>query len=86
MRELSGTVKKVVMAMNQKVIKIGDGLGIILPKKLLSHLNVTVGDTLVATHTTDGVELAKPHSDFDHQITTARDVMAKRKQALGAMK
>ena len=72
--------------MNRKVIKIGDGLGIILPKQLLSHLNVSVGDTLVAKQTTGGVELAKLHSDFDHQIATARDVMAKRKQALGEMK
>lgn len=72
--------------MNRKVIKIGDGLGIILPKKLLSHLKATVGDTLVATQSADGIELAKPDPDFDHQIAAARDVMVKCKQALGKMK
>lgn len=72
--------------MNRKVIKIGGGLGIILPKKILSHLKASVGDMLVATVTADGIELALADADFDHQIATARDVMAKRKQALGEMK
>ena len=74
------------MGKNRKVIKIGDGLGIILPKKLLSHLNASVGDTLVATTTADGFELAVAEADLDHQMAAARDVMVKRKKALKEMK
>jgi putative addiction module antidote len=74
------------MTMQQKVIKIGDGLGIILPKKLLSHLKASVGDTLVATHTSDGIKLALEGANLDHQMATAREVIAKRKQALAKLK
>ena len=73
------------MIMERKVIKIGDGAGIILPKKLLAHLKASVGDTLAATVTEDGVDLTKEDANFDDQIAVARDVMAKRKQALGEL-
>lgn len=71
--------------MQRKVIRIGDGLGIILPKKLLSHLKASVGDTLVATQTADGIDLATADPDLDHQLATARHVMARRKHALRKM-
>jgi bifunctional DNA-binding transcriptional regulator/antitoxin component of YhaV-PrlF toxin-antitoxin module len=53
-----------IMIMKRKLIKVGDDVGIILPKKLLAYLKAGVGDTLSATVTADGVELvlsdAKP--------------------------
>jgi putative addiction module antidote len=74
------------MAMQRKVIKVGDGAGIILPKKLLVHMKASVGDTLIATVTADGVKLALEGANFDHQIAAARNVMANRKQALRELK
>jgi putative addiction module antidote len=74
------------MTMKRKVIKIGDGAGIILPKKLLAHLRVSVGDTLSAVVTADGIELAVADANFDHQMAAARDVMARRKQSLRELK
>jgi antitoxin component of MazEF toxin-antitoxin module len=74
------------MSMNPKVIKIGDGLGIILPKKLLAHLKAGVGDTLTATVKADGVDLVLADVNFDQQLASARDVMAKRKRALSKLK
>jgi putative addiction module antidote len=73
------------MIMERKVIKIGDGAGIILPKKLLAHLRASVGDTLSVVVTADGIELAVADANFDHHMAAARDVMAKRKQALGEL-
>lgn len=72
--------------MQRKIVKIGDGLGIILPRKLLSHLKASVGDTLVATPTGEGFELAVAEANLDHQMAAARDVMVKRKKALTELK
>jgi antitoxin component of MazEF toxin-antitoxin module len=35
--------------MKRKLIRVGDEVGIILPKKLLAHLKAGEGDTLSAT-------------------------------------
>jgi antitoxin component of MazEF toxin-antitoxin module len=59
------------MIMERKLIKIGDGVGIILPKKLLALLDASIGDTLTATLTADGVDLIKADANSDHQIDVA---------------
>jgi putative addiction module antidote len=74
------------MIIQRKLIKVGDEVGIILPKKLLAHLKATVGDTLTATVKADGVDLVLADANFDQQMAAARDVMAKRKQALNELK
>lgn len=74
------------MVMQLKLIKVGDELGIILPKKLLAHLKARVGDTLSAMVTDDGIDLILADGNFDNQMAVAREVMAKRKQALGELK
>jgi antitoxin component of MazEF toxin-antitoxin module len=72
--------------MQRKIIKIGDELGIILPKKLLAHMRAGVGDTLNATVTDGGIDLVLADGNFDHQMGVAREVVARRKQALGELK
>lgn len=72
--------------MQRKLIKIGEGVGIILPKKLLAHLKAGVGDTLSAKVTDDGIDLVLADGNFDRQMAASRDVMAKRKQALSELK
>jgi putative addiction module antidote len=74
------------MVTKRKLIKIGDGVGITLPKELLARMNASVGDMLNATLTADGFDLTKADANFDDQMTVARNVMAKRKQALGELK
>lgn len=41
-----------------KITKIGNSAGIILPKELLAHLGVSVGDTLSVVATPRGFELS----------------------------
>ena len=65
-----------------KIVKIGNSAGIVLPKEVLAHLDVPVGGTLSLTRTPDGIELRAPATDFDAQMAVAREVMARRKQAL----
>lgn len=65
-----------------KVQKIGNSAGVILPKDLLSHLHVEVGETVAVTKTSHGIELRAPDADFDAQMAVAREVMARRRRAL----
>ena len=45
------------MILELKVRKIGNSLGLVLPKEALTHLKVQEGDTLTLTETQDGVRL-----------------------------
>ncbi len=51
-----------VMVLELKVRKIGNSLGVVLPKEVLAHLEVEEEETLTLTDTRDGVRLtaAKP--------------------------
>ena len=73
------------MNMQLKISKVGNSAGIILPKELLAHLDVSVGETLTLSKTPRGIELSAPAPDFDAQMAVARDVMARRKRALAEL-
>jgi putative addiction module antidote len=65
-----------------KITKIGNSAGVILPKEVLAHLNVGVGETLSVVTTPRGIELSAAEPDFDAQMAAAREVMQRRKRAL----
>jgi putative addiction module antidote len=65
-----------------KITRIGNSAGVVLPKDLLAHLDVAIGQTLSVTKTPHGIELRGPAADFDAQMAAAREVMARRKRAL----
>ncbi|PNQ03245.1 AbrB/MazE/SpoVT family DNA-binding domain-containing protein [Sphingobium sp. SA916] len=65
-----------------KITKIGNSAGVILPKEVLAHLNVSVGETLSVVTTPRGIELSAAEPDFDAQMAAAREVMQRRKRAL----
>jgi putative addiction module antidote len=65
-----------------KVTKIGNSAGVVLPKEVLAHLDVAVGDSLAVSKTVRGIELSAPEADFQAQMEAAREVMARRKRAL----
>ena len=65
-----------------KVRKIGNSAGVVLPKELLAHLDADIGETLSVTKTPNGIELSVRDSDFEAQMSAAREVMARRRQAL----
>lgn len=73
------------MNMKLKISKIGNSAGIVLPKDVLAHLDVAVGETLNLSKTPRGIELSAPASDFDAQMAVARAVMARRKRALAEL-
>jgi putative addiction module antidote len=65
-----------------KIQKIGNSAGVILPKDLLAHLHVEVGQRVSVSKTPHGIELRAPDADFDEQMAVAREVMARRHRAL----
>jgi putative addiction module antidote len=70
------------MNMPLKVIRIGNSMGVVLPKELLKKLGAEAGDYVAATTNGNSIEL-KPHRpDFEAQMAVARDVMERRKLAL----
>lgn len=65
-----------------KIMKIGNSAGVILPKELLAHLQVGVGESVSVAKTPNGIELRAPDAEFEAQMAIAREVMAKRRRAL----
>jgi putative addiction module antidote len=58
-----------------KVTKIGNSVGIILPKDVLSRLRVGLGDTLHLTEAPDGVRLTAADPNFAAKMEMAEDIM-----------
>ena len=70
------------MATTLKITTVGNSVGVVLPKELLSHLNVEKGDTLFVTKTTDGIQLAPYEETFAAQMDVARQVMRENRDVL----
>lgn len=52
------------MRMELKLRKIGNSVGLVLPKEALAHLGAQEGQTLVLTETPEGYRLAPAESDL----------------------
>jgi len=63
-----------------KVEKVGESLGIVLPREILDELNLKEGDRLSVTKTTDGVAVGEP--EFDRAMAIYRKGKEKYKNAL----
>jgi putative addiction module antidote len=62
-----------------KLTQIGNSVGVILAKDLLSKLGVGKGDTLYAVEQPDGIRLTTADPDFEAQMEVARRVMRERR-------
>ena len=69
-----------------KVRKIGNSLGVVLPKETLARLGVGEGDELIVTNTPDGeLRLTAPDEDFERQMLAAEEIMDRYKDALAEL-
>lgn len=69
----------------QKIIKVGNSAGLILPKDVLARLHLEQGDSVdFVENGSGGLELRRHEGDseFAAQMAAAREVMAHRKRAL----
>ncbi len=65
-----------------KVRKIGNSLGVVLPKEVLAKLKVSEGDELSVSDTQSGVALQRHDGDLQDQIEAARRGMKRYRNAL----
>ena len=70
------------MATSVKITQIGNSVGIILPKEVLSKLKVQKGDILYIVETSDGIQLTPYDQDFADEMQAAKRVMKKHRDAL----
>jgi putative addiction module antidote len=65
-----------------KVTKIGNSLGVILPKEALARLKVEQGDSVFLTEAPDGFRITHYDEALGVQLAEAREIMRKRRNAL----
>lgn len=74
------------MTVELKLRKVGNSVGLVLPKEALSRLNAGEGDCLFLTETPDGgfrVTAADP--DFAHKMEVAESLGRRYRNALGEL-
>ena len=70
------------LAKQLKLIKIGNSVGVILPKEVLAKLGVEAGELLDINDTPSGLHLQRHDEGFAAQMEVAREVMKRRRNAL----
>jgi putative addiction module antidote len=66
-----------------KVRKIGNSLGVVLPKETLAQLGVGEGDELIVSEAHDGkMHITRGDVDLDRQLEAARRGMKRYRDAL----
>ncbi|MQY50303.1 AbrB/MazE/SpoVT family DNA-binding domain-containing protein [Rhodocyclus gracilis] len=65
-----------------KLTQIGNSVGVVLPKELLSRLHLEKGDTIYATESPEGVRLTAFDPAFAEQMELAKQVMKSRRNVL----
>ena len=68
--------------MKLKVSKVGQSVGVILPKELLARLRLKKGDALYAIELPDGIKLIPFDSKLAEQMEVAERVMHKHRNLL----
>lgn len=65
-----------------KVRRVGNSLGVVLPKEVLAKLGVGEGDVLSVSDTPDGVALTSFDDEVARQVEIGRDLMKRYRNAL----
>ena len=68
-----------------KVRRIGNSLGVVLPKDVLAKLRVGEGDSLAVADTPEGVVLTSADSETAELMRLAEEIMRKRRKVLRAL-
>jgi putative addiction module antidote len=65
-----------------KLRKIGNSVGLVLPKEALARLRVEAGDTIHMTEAPGGVRLTPYDPVFERQMAVARKIMKRNRNVL----
>ena len=71
------------MVYELKLRKVGNSVGVVLPKEVLSHLQVREGDTVCVTESTDGsLRLGPANAEVIQQLEQAQDIIRRYRHTL----
>lgn len=74
------------MAIELKLRKIGNSVGVVLPKEAMAKLNIQEGDSLCMTDAPDGslrlTPVTEGHEEFADQMKAAEDVIRRYRNTL----
>ena len=71
------------MVLKLKLRKVGNSVGLVLPKEALAHLKADEGDTLIFSESPDGGYRVTPNNDpFAQQMTMAEGIAQRYRNAL----
>ena len=71
------------MVLELKLRKIGNSVGIVLPKEALNKLGVEEGDSVMLTSgNNNSLNLARPNSSVSEQLRVAQDLMNRYRNTL----
>lgn len=70
------------MAERAALRKIGNSVGVIIPKSELDRLHVSAGDEVFLVQTTDGLQLTPYDPDFAEAMEAGRKYMDRHRDAL----
>ena len=65
-----------------KLTKIGNSLGLILPKEVLARLKLAKGDEIFITEAPEGYRITPHNPAFEAQMKAARKIMKRRRAVL----
>jgi putative addiction module antidote len=71
--------------MELKITKIGNSLGVILPRDFLTRLKLDKGDSLFIFETPEGYKISSYDPAFAEQMRSARALMKKRRNVLSEL-
>jgi len=70
------------MVLKLKLRKVGNSVGVVLPKEVLAHLQVAEGDTVTVTEAQDGVRLSAGNPDFSKTMEVFESLNRRYRNAL----
>jgi putative addiction module antidote len=68
--------------MQIKIRRVGNSLGVILPRDVIANLRVSEGDHLALTEAADGYRISAYDPAIEQQVERARNVMRRYRNAL----
>ena len=70
------------MVLKLKLRKVGNSVGVVLPKEVLAHLQVGEGDTVTVTEAQDGVRLSAGNPEFAKTMAVFESLNRRYRNAL----
>lgn len=70
------------MNLQLKLRKIGNSVGVVLPKEALAHLNAAEGDTVVLSETPEGFQVRANKADFAKTMAVFDDLSRRYRNTL----